>query len=266
MTYKLMAADIDGTLLNNKSELTENTRETIKRAVDAGLFFTIASGRPIQGIEGINRQLNLDVPYITYNGAMVIMGKNREILYERYLTQNDAKDIIGLAEKHKVTYMVWKDNQLYVPEYNEIIEKYMQFSKVKPVKIESIEKLTENGVTKILWHDDAEKIVEHQNQLGQYLSANVNFHASLPIYLEFVDKKASKGIALEQLGNYFDIKKSEIIAVGDGFNDISMIEYAGLGVAMGNAPDAVKEKADYITLSNEEDGLAHVINKLILNI
>jgi hydroxymethylpyrimidine pyrophosphatase-like HAD family hydrolase len=83
--------------------------------------------------------------------------------------------------------------------------------------------------------------------------------------MEFVDVKASKAIAMEQIGNHYGIKQSQMIAVGDGFNDLSMIEYAGLGVAMANAPEEVKKRADYITLSNEEDGVAHVINKFILN-
>ncbi len=264
MKYKLMAVDIDGTLLNDKSELTENTKKTIKNAVERGLIFTIASGRPIQGIEGLNKQLNLDVPFITYNGAIVVMGKSRQIMYQRELSPNDSNDIVNLAQKYKVTYMVWKDGQLCVPEFSEIVHKYMQISSVVPVKIDNLDNHLENGVTKILWYDTAEKIVEYQNQIGKYLSENVNFYPSRPCFMEFVDAKASKAIAMEQIGNYYGINQSEMIAVGDGFNDLSMIEYAGLGVAMANAPAQVKERADYITLSNEEDGVAHVINKFIL--
>ena len=86
MAYKLMAVDIDGTLLNDRGELTENTKNAIKQWVDKGLIFTIASGRPIQGIEKLNRTLNLDVPFITYNGAMVVMGKSGKVLYEQKLS------------------------------------------------------------------------------------------------------------------------------------------------------------------------------------
>lgn len=265
MKYKLMAVDIDGTLLNDNSELTENTRNKIKKAVERGLVFTIASGRPIQGIEGLNRQLNLDVPYITYNGAMVVMGKSRQIIYQRNLSPEDSRDIVDLAREYNVTCMVWKDNRLFVSEINELVNKYTQISSVVPNKIDNLEKLLENGVTKILWYDTAEKIAEYQSKIGQYISKNVNFHPSRPYFMEFVDVKASKAIAMEQIGNHYGIKQSQMIAVGDGFNDLSMIEYAGLGVAMANAPEEVKKRADYITLSNEEDGVAHVINKFILN-
>jgi hypothetical protein len=86
------------------------------------------------------------------------------------------------------------------------------------------------------------------------------------MFLEFVDIKASKAIAMAKIGQHYNIKQSEMIAVGDGFNDLSMIEYAGLGVAMGNADNEVKRIADYVTRSNDEDGVAHVINKFILNL
>lgn len=264
MTYKLMAVDIDGTLLNNSSELTENTKNAIRQGVEKGLIFTIASGRPIQGIEGLNKTLDLDVPFITYNGAMVVLGKSRKVLYEQKLSQKDARDIIELGEKYQVTITVWKNNRLYVAKLNERVNEYKMISGVEPIVTDNMEKLIEDGVTKVLWYDEVEKIEQCQQEIGTHLSGNVNFHASRPYFLEFVDKKASKAIAMEKLGEYYGIKKQEMIAVGDGYNDISMIEYAGLGVAMANAPEGVKEKADYITLSNEEDGVAHVIYEFIL--
>ena len=263
MKYKLMAVDIDGTLLNDSGELTENTKNAIRQWVDKGLIFTVASGRPIQGIEGLNKTLNLDVPFITYNGAMVVMGKSKQVLYEQKLSRIDAEEIIKLGEKYNVTIMIWKDNELYVPTLNERVNKYKIISGVEPIIINNMEQLIENGVTKILWYDEVEKIEQYKNEIGRYLSDNVNFHPSRPYFMEFVDKNASKAIAMERLGQYYGIKQSEMIAVGDGFNDLSMIEYAGLGVAMANSPDEVKERADYITLSNEEDGAAHVIHEFI---
>ena len=136
-------------------------------------------------------------------------------------------------------------------------------SGVEPILIDNLEKIIEKGVTKILWYDEVEKIAQYQKEIGSFLSENVNFHPSRPYFMEFVDKNASKAIAMEKLGQFYGIKQSEMIAVGDGFNDLSMIEYAGLGVAMANSPREVKEKADYITLSNEEDGVAHVIFEFI---
>ena len=263
MAYKLMAVDIDGTLLNNNGQLTENNKNAIRQWVDKGLIFTIASGRPIQGVEKLNEILNLDVPFIPYNGAMVVLGKSKKVLYEQKLSRNDSRDIIRLGEKYNVTIIIWNDNRVYVPELNERVNNYKMAIGVEPVVIDNMEQLIENGVTKIIWYDEVEKIEQYQKEIGRYLGDNINFHPSRPYFMEFVDKNASKAIAMEKLGQYYGIKQSEMIAVGDGFNDLSMIEYAGLGVAMANSPDEIKEKADYITLSNEEDGVAHVIHKFI---
>ncbi|NLX63352.1 MAG: HAD family phosphatase [Clostridiaceae bacterium] len=263
MAYKLMAVDIDGTLLNDSGELTENTKNAIRKWVDKGLIFTIASGRPIQGVEKLNKELNLDVPFITYNGAMVVMGKSKQVLYEQKLSPEDSRGIIRLGQKYNTTILIWKDNKLFVSEINDRVNKYKCISGVEPVVANDLEQVAENGVTKILWYDEVEKIHQYQKEIGALLSVNVNFHPSRPYFMEFVDKNASKAIALEKIGLYFGIKQSEMIAVGDGYNDISMIEYAGLGVAMANSPDEVKQRADYITLSNEEDGVAHVIYKFL---
>jgi Cof subfamily protein (haloacid dehalogenase superfamily) len=265
MAYKLMAVDIDGTLLDSKGKLTEETKKAIKLGVDNGLIFTISTGRPIQGVEHLNSLLNLDLPFITYNGAIVVMGKSKKVLYERNLTFEDAKVIVDLGRKYKTTMIIWADNKLFVTEINDRTEKYKEISKVEPVLINNIDGLIKNGVTKILWYDEIEKIEEYQAEMVKFLDGRVNYHTSNPMFLEFVDINASKAIALEKIGEHYGISQGEMIAVGDGLNDLSMIEYAGLGVAMANAGQIIREKADFITLSNDEDGVAHVIYKFVLN-
>ncbi|MGI6123586.1 MAG: Cof-type HAD-IIB family hydrolase [Acetivibrionales bacterium] len=262
MNYKLMAVDIDGTLLNDEGKITHATLDAIKKAVEQGLVFTIASGRPIQGIEYLNNILGLDAPFITYNGARIIKSKSKEVIFEQKLSYENAKKILSLGEKNNVTMMVWNDDKLYVNKLNERVKKYITITMVTPILLNSDEPI-KNGVTKILWYDDVQKIKEHVIKVKETLGDKINYHTSLPFFLEFNDINASKALALQKIGEHYGIKQSEIIAVGDGFNDLSMIEYAGLGVAMGNAVEAIKSKADYITLSNNEDGIAHVINKFI---
>jgi Cof subfamily protein (haloacid dehalogenase superfamily) len=264
MKYKLMAVDIDGTLLNDKGEITTATIDAIKKGVEEGLVFTIASGRPIQGIEYLNNLLNLDVPLITYNGAKIIMSKSKEVIFEQKLGYEYAIKILELGEKNNVTMMVWKDDKLYVNKLNERVEKYTKITAVQPILMEDSNETIKTGVTKILWYDDVEKIGKYIEQIKDLLGDKINYHTSQPYFLEFNDKNASKALAMEKMGEHYGIKQSEMIAIGDGFNDLSMIEYAGLGVAMENAPEAIKSKADYITLSNNEDGIANVINEFIL--
>lgn len=266
MKYKLIAVDVDGTLLNSDDKITDATKEAIAACVAQGVVFTISTGRPLQGVENINLQLKLDSPTITYNGAMVITGKSKKVIYEQKLSAVDAMQIVRLGEKNGTTILVWADNKLFANELNERTRKYTEITSVSPILVNDLTDITGNGVTKLLWYDEIESINRYQSEVGQYLSDNVNFHTSRPMFLEFVDKMASKAIAMDKIGQYYNIKQSEMIAVGDGFNDISMIEYAGLGVAMGNADDAVKQMADYVTLSNDEDGVAQVINKFILDL
>lgn len=265
MKYKLIAVDVDGTLLDSNDRITEETKNAIKNCTDNGIIFTISSGRPIQGVEKLNNILNLDSPFITYNGAMVVMGKSKKILYEQKLSAQNANSVIKIGEKWGPTMFVWADNKLYANDINERTKKYSELANIEPVFVENLEDITTTGVSKVLWYDEVDRINDYLGKVGSFISEDINYHTSKPMFLEFVDKNASKAIAMEKIGEYFKISKDEMIAIGDGLNDISMIEYAGLGVAMGNAHETVKRKAKFITLTNDENGVAHVINKFILN-
>ncbi|MCX7842356.1 MAG: Cof-type HAD-IIB family hydrolase [Clostridia bacterium] len=260
-----MAVDVDGTLVDSNGAITGETKKAVRLGVDKGLIFTICTGRPIQSAAPLCEELGLDLPFITYNGAMVVMGKSREILYEKKMSAEDALNIYKLGEKYGVTVVVWTENKLYVNRMDERAHSYSKLARTTPILPDNMTDVLKNGATKILWYDTEEKIRQYEDEVGQYLGENVNYHPSKPIFLEFVDKNASKAIAMERLGQYFGIDRREMIAVGDGINDLSMIEYAGLGIAMANAREEVKQKAGYVTLSNDEDGVAHAIYKFVLN-
>lgn len=265
MKYKLLAVDIDGTLINNKREVTLKTKEYIKKAVDLGVIFTICSGRPVQGVKLITDQIGIVIPVITYNGAMVITADGKNIIYSCTMNEEDAIKIDRYGRERDTTITVWSANQLYTNRINEKTIKYSELSGTKPQLYNDIRELFSQGINKMLWYDEIDRINNFVEEMRHLLGSTVNYHTSQPFFLEFVDIKASKAIALEKLGEYYGIVKDEMIAVGDGFNDLSMIEYAGLGVAMANAPDEVKHAADFITLSNEEDGVAYVIEKMIFS-
>lgn len=264
MQYKLVAVDIDGTLLNSDGIITEKTKHAIKSAVEKGVLFSICTGRPIQGVESFNSLLNLDSPFITYNGAMIVMGKSKDILFHQSLTAEVSRDILSIAKDLGTTVIIWSNNQLFVYELNEKVDYYRKAAKVEPILIEDEEEVIKSGVTKILWYDDPEKLDYYQTILKDKLADSVNYCTSRPIFLEFFHKEVSKAVAMEKLGEHFGIKREEMIAIGDGFNDLAMIEYAGLGVAMGNAPEEIKAKADFVTRSNDEDGIAYVLEKFVI--
>lgn len=263
MDYKLIAVDIDGTLLNSQGILTEKTKKAIQKAVDAGIVFVICTGRPIQGVKSLNEEINRDLPFITYNGAMIIKGKSKEILYERSLPKHLAKEVYNLGSKWDTTIIVWSDNKLYINNESEKAKEYSKSINTSYIKIENINEISAE-ITKVLWYDDHEKLAKYQDDFKDKIDKRIVHHFSRPHYLEFVDEKATKGIAIQKLCEHYGFDIAQTIAIGDGYNDLSMIKEAGLGVAMENAPDEIKKHANYITTSCDQDGVAHVINEFVL--
>lgn len=267
MKYKMLALDIDGTILTDDRRITDGVRNAIKKALDAGTLVTICTGRAVQGAEGLRKELSLEnMPIITYNGAVVVSGGDSRILYEKGVSAEDAREILSYVDYTKTTVVIWSQNQLYVNEINERTEKYKLLSGVEPIAFENAEDIVRQGITKILLIGGIDDIQEVRRCVeAGGLAEKVNFYTSKPQFLEFINKETSKGDAMARIGEMYGIRQEEMIAIGDGCNDIPMLEYAGLGVAMANAGEEVRAKADYVTLSNEEDGVAAVIEKFILN-
>jgi len=265
MKYKLMAVDVDGTLLNSSNKLTEKLKKAVRKAVANGLVFVISSGRPYQGIAPLSNELQInDMPVITYNGAVIVEGKTREVIYNRGLEAEDAIKVVKLGIELNTTVIVWSEDRLYASIVNEKAKKYSEMSGIIPKPLVNFQQLAEKGITKVLWYDEIETISNLQGKVGEFISGSFVFHTSKPCFLEFVHTEATKSNAMKNLGNIYNIDRTEMIAVGDGANDISMIKFSGVGVAMGNANDEVKQHADFITLSNNEDGVAYVIEKFVL--
>ncbi len=264
MGYKLLALDMDGTLLTSKGTISEKTLEAIHAAQEKGVLVTASTGRPLQGVDKYNGQLNIDGPVILYNGAMIVHITTREILFEQNLRTEDARKILELGRKYNTTMCIWSRNQLYGNVLNERIHEYKKLSGVEPLLVEDYEALLEQGITKILWNDEISRIKEFEELLENANLEEVTYCTSKPIFLELFSSKVSKSVAMEKIGELFNVNQEEMISIGDGENDLPMIEYAGLGIAMGNAPLSVKEKADAVTLSNDCDGIAEVIQKYII--
>ncbi len=267
--YKLIASDIDGTLLNSKSRLSETTIDAVKKAVDNGIIFCLASGRSPFSQSYTRDSLGLaGMPVIAYNGALVTvpvaLGQpgSQKVIYDQKLSYEDALRIMMMGEENDTTMFIWSD-KLYINRVNEKTENYSRLADTKPVLSMDYKYMAEQGVIKIIWDDDPEVLKVLEANLPSDLSKTVNYFTSCPFFLEFVDTNVSKGIALKKLAEYYNIPRAEVLAFGDDRNDISMIEYAGCGVAMGNGIPQLKATADHITLTNDENGVASFIEKLI---
>ena len=186
------------------------------------------------------------------------------LIAEKNLLPKDARVILELGNALRTTMCIWAGNLLYTNVLSDNVEQYKKMAGIEPIYVTDYEKLLEMGISKILWFDDVSKIGEYQKILKEYTFDKVTHCTSKPYFLEFFNCEVSKATAIEFICNMYGIKREETIAIGDGENDIAMIEYAGLGVAMENACDEIKSKAKYITLSNNNDGIAHVIEKFVL--
>jgi len=263
--YRLLALDMDNTLFDESLEISPRTERAIRAAVEKGVTVLLATGRMFRSALPFAERLGLgDVPLITYNGALVKTTRGRETLFHEPVPLPAARRIVEAAEERGYHYQVFVDDKLYVKEINEKVKRYQAIARVEAHQVGNIREWLKKPPTKMLVFEPAHEIKGIQDLLEGLVGDQVNLTISFPFFLEIVSLRASKGAALEGVARRLGIRASEIIAVGDSFNDLSMLEYAGLGVAVENAPDGVKRKANYITASCWADGVAHVIETFLL--
>lgn len=261
--YKYVACDIDGTLLNSAGELTDNTRAAIAQTLEKGCIFALSSGRPIQGIDKFISELHLRGPMITYNGAMIVDAESRKVLFSQSLDNADSRSVWDLGTALDVTMCVWADNKLYANKDNEKAEVYRRISGTSIGFVKNIEDIP-SEITKILWYDEAENMPFLLEQCRKIVPPSVTFCTSRPYFLEFFSNKVSKASALQFVCDYCGITPENILAIGDGMNDMQMIKFAGTGVVLANGASELKQCADFIAPSNDEDGVAAALRKFII--
>lgn len=262
--YKMVAIDLDGTLLTDDLKISRDTVTAIQKAVEAGVVVTIATGRMFSSAKLIALQMNLNVPLITYQGALIKDVNEKEVWYERTVPPAIAQKLIEISREKKLHLQIYQDDILYSAVENDKLVAYAEAVKV-PYRIEpDLIKLAQKGVTKLLFIEEPHVLDHLQNELQTLFGASAHIAKSKKHYLEITHPEANKGSALLYLANKLGIERTEIIGIGDNYNDIELIAAAGLGVAMGNAVKEVKDMADYTTLTNNEEGVLHVIEKFIL--
>ena len=267
MKYKLIAVDMDGTLVNDKSELSERNKEAILKVVDAGVLFVTATGRPFSNVHVVNDLFDKDMPFIVFNGAAACLGKSEKILFERYLDFDLAKEAFDIGQKLDVPQIIWTGPRLWTNKECEDTLRYQSFSTNLDMTVVTdlaTIKGEVKGVSKVLWIEDPVNVKRLSGEMCAHFGDRLTCVSSMPHFLEFISNDAGKGTALAEIGKLYGIDSSEMIAVGDGYNDVGMLKYAGFSVAVDNAPDDVKAVCDYVTLSNNDDGVAEVIEKMIL--
>ncbi len=264
MSYRLIASDMDGTLLTTDKAITPAVQSAVRRACEAGAVFCLASGRPLCGLKKYIDQLSLTSPVIACNGA-VIVRPDGEVLWRRCLEPEAAREVISFAKRFDITLCVWSEEKLYLNRENERTDHYKAHMWIEHADVVTDwEPVIEQGIDKILWHDEADRVLGFQEILRREMKTQVNFFTSNPRFLEFIDHRASKAEALRRLAEIYGFDISETIAIGDGFNDLEMLRAAGLGVAMENAHEEIKAQCGWVAPSNENDGVAAVLERFVL--
>ncbi|RYL94485.1 Cof-type HAD-IIB family hydrolase [Sporolactobacillus sp. THM19-2] len=272
MTIKLIFSDIDGTLLNSSHRISSGTRDAIREVSDHNIPFILVSARMPAGILPIQEELGIRQPIVSYSGALVLDTPDPEgpdqpllnISMDRHVVQ----DIYQLVCKRfpSISFSTYSLNQwLVVSPENQWIEQEHRIART-PFKIFDFGRQPLSiypPINKLLCMGPPEDIIALENALTKE-DLPAAFYRSKPTYLEIAAQNASKSAALALLIKHYHVKKEETLAFGDNFNDVDMLKFASIGIAMGNAPDEVKKSADRVTLSNDEDGIVQGLKDLHL--
>ncbi|MBE6050401.1 MAG: sugar-phosphatase [Clostridium sp.] len=266
--YKIIALDMDGTLLNDEKIITEKTKNALMKAREKGVKVVLASGRPVDGLKKYLKELNLidnDEYVLSFNGGLVQRTGNEDVIFEVGLTGKDLHYLNDISSELNVNIHAFSPNRgLITPKISKYTEVEANLNDIDINVIDFSEVGEDEHIVKVMFIDEAEILDEAIEKLPKEIYEKYTVVKSTPFFLEVINKTSGKGRGLKALADHLNVKQEEIIAVGDAANDLDMIEYAGLGVAMGNATEEVKEKANYITASNNEDGIAEIIEKFIL--
>jgi Cof subfamily protein (haloacid dehalogenase superfamily) len=272
--YKLIAVDLDGTLLNSKKQISQENKIAISKAVKKGVKIVICSGRIFAGARVIADEAGLNHgSIIACNGALIKELNTEKLLYSKLLNSEDCLKVIDICRNEDIYFHAYVEDALYTEKMEYSALTYSKKNKLLP-KNQQIDIRLTDDVKEMLGHSkisaskfvviskDSQKLSRARQCVEQIKGVKVM--SSDYDNFEVVHNKVDKGSALMFIAEKLDIGKEEIIAIGDNENDISMLECAGMGVAMGNSIPFIKESADYITVTNDENGVAEVINKFIL--
>lgn len=288
--YKLVAIDLDGTLLNSYGEVSENTKDEIKKAIENGVEVVLASGRPISSVEDLANELQANHYLISGNGAIVYDMHKKEVVYDRFLSKEQVLNIVKICEENSIYYNIYTENEVLTKSLNyNTLFYYSENTHKQEEKRTNINILTD-VYDYILKSNDQKYLKVTVCDQSQIIFASIIkklrtindidvldvAHMSKKIikagteevlveycYTEITNKNVNKWTALEYIMKEKNIDRSEVVAIGDNINDKEMIEEAGLGVAMGNSTPAIKEVANVEVGTNNEEGVRETFQKYI---
>lgn len=291
--YKIVAIDLDGTLLNSYGEITPKTKEVLKKAIEKGVQVVLASGRPVSAIENIANEIGAEEYLISGNGALVYDIKQKEVVYDKFLTKAQVLEIVSICEENSIFCNVYTENEVIAKNLNYNVLFYHKENAKKPEGKRTninvvlnmkkyIEDLDDNAKFLKMTVCDSNRfifngIIRKLRSISTIDVLDVSHMSRKTIkdgtvdvqieyfYTEITNQNVNKWSAIEYLLEKQNIKPEEVMAIGDNVNDKEMIENAGLGVVMGNSSPMMKGIADIVVADNNSDGIVEAVEKFILN-
>lgn len=268
MDYKLIALDIDGTLTNSQKEITPRTRYALMEAQKQGKKIILTSGRHPVGIMPIAKDLMLDRFggfIMAFNGGKIINCETGETMVSKLFPLEYLPDIVNVLKDSNITINTYDDRRIISDnKVNDYTYIERDIIKAEMVVVDDFISSVRFDINKILLAGEPDELDEYQKILADRYDGLLDVYKSAPYFLEIMPFGVTKGSMLPLLLDKLKIKREELAAFGDNYNDMTMIGYAGLGVAMGNAETDVKKIADYICESNDNDGIANTLDKFVL--
>lgn len=265
---KIIAVDIDGTLLNSKREITKKTRDCLIKAQEMGHIVVIASGRDPNGVLPFAKELKFDKYnglLSNFNGGRITNYQTGEVLINHPMDLELAKDILKFSEENlDMNYIIYTDKAILTNSHDTYtIDEICQKAFTDYEVIENLSQKLDFRPNKIMFAQDPKLIEKDSIKLFNEFSSSTDQVRSTPYFYEIMPKGISKGRSLRELAEYYKIDIKDTIAFGDEENDLSMIEDAGVGVVMENGTDFMKDRADFVTKSNDDDGISYYLEKFV---
>lgn len=269
IAYRAIALDLDGTLTNHDKDVTPITRQALMKAQKDGAHIILASGRPTYGIAPIADHLEInkyDGYVLSYNGGKIVKWQTKEEIYSNHLPNDVIPILYNYAKKkgHALLGYSGKEIITEMPD-DKYVKEESRINKMQIRKINNLMESLEPNPTKLLMTGDPSLMIKAEEELSGLVGNRMDVFRSAPFFIELVPRGIDKAQSLNRLLGLIGLTPNDMIAFGDGYNDLSMLKLAGIGVAMANAVPEVRAEADFITKSNEEDGVAFAIQKFCYN-
>lgn len=261
--FRAIALDLDGTLTNHDKVVTPRTRQALLQAESKGAIIILASGRPTYGIVPVAECLELEKRggyILSYNGGNIVNAKTAEKLFSQFLPDAVIPILYKYAKEKNHALLGYAGNEIIteMPD-DQYVKEESRINKMNIRKVDNLLDALEPHPTKLLMTGDPTDMIKAEEELVEILGEKMDIFRSAPFFLELVPKGIDKAQSLLRLLSKINLTPADLMAFGDGYNDLSMLKLAGVGVAMANAAPEVRADADYVTLSNEEDGVAEAL-------